>query len=98
VNCRWECFSVAMAIFALDISVETIDKGYDTPLVEIFAILRFYAVHTAGSLPTFRDNLSVPSSRVHRSENSWAASPMKMGADRLSRNVGTQTTVRCVKF
>ena len=32
--------------------------------IEIFDFLEFYATYTDGWLPTFRDNLSVPSSRV----------------------------------
>jgi hypothetical protein len=33
---------------------------------EIFALLRCYATYIGGYLPTFRDNLSVPSSRVNQ--------------------------------
>jgi hypothetical protein len=44
---------------------------------EICAILEFYAAQNGNLVPTFRDNLSVPYSRVKHSF--WAASPVKMG-------------------
>jgi hypothetical protein len=44
----------------------------------ICALLGYYAASNGNSLPTFRDNVSVPFSRVKKSEN---------GTDTLSRNV-----------
>ena len=41
------------------------------------AFLGYYAAYSGNSLPTIRDNLSVPSSRVkNRSQNPW---PLNMG-------------------
>ena len=48
---------------------------------EICALLEYYAALSGCCVPTFRDNLSVPSSRVKILED-WAY--------RFSRNVGTE--------
>jgi hypothetical protein len=46
-------------------------------LNEICDLLGYYAASTSNSVPTFRDNISIPSSRVKTSNwNSW---PLKMG-------------------
>jgi hypothetical protein len=60
---------------------------YYTPWlkVEICGLLGCYAALSGGSVPTFRDKLSVLSSRIKKSSR-----PLKMGPDRLSRNVGTE--------
>jgi hypothetical protein len=50
-----------------------------------YGLLR--SVEWFNSLSTFRDNLSVPSSKVKRFWISW---PSNMGPDRLSRNVGKE--------
>ena len=44
---------------------------------EICAVLEFYAAQNGNLVPNFRDNLSVPYSRVKHSF--WADSPVKMG-------------------
>ena len=47
---------------------------------EIFALLGHYAPLSGCSLPTFRDNISVPSSRVKKSKKkNWASWPLMMG-------------------
>jgi hypothetical protein len=49
-------------------------SGFRRGVNEIFALLEFYAAYIASLSPTFRDNLSVPSSRVKQSktlEESW---------------------------
>jgi hypothetical protein len=52
---------------------------------EIFALLAYYAASSDNSLPTFRDNVSVPSSRVKTKSNFFT---LEDGTDTLSRNVG----------
>jgi len=47
-----------------------------------------YAASSGKSLPMFRDNLPVPSSGLFLNNED--------GTDRLSRNVGKDTTTHCV--
>jgi hypothetical protein len=49
---------------------------------EICALLGYYAVLNGNPLPTFWDNVSVPSSRVKKSKT------LEDGTDTLSQNVG----------
>jgi len=49
----------------------------------MYALLGYYAACSGNSLPTFRDNVSAPSSRV----KSWT---LEDGNDTLSRNVGNE--------
>jgi len=53
------------------------------PQREICALLKYYAAYSGNSWPTFRDNISVPSSRI-----SFYFLTLEDGTDRLSRNVG----------
>jgi hypothetical protein len=46
---------------------------------EICALLGYNAASSGNPLPTFRDNVSVPSSRVKKSYSSWTSRPLKMG-------------------
>jgi len=69
---------VAMLITAQ--SRKMFDWGSRPKVDENCAILGYYAVYSGISLPTFRDNLSVPSSRVK--------SPL--WTDSSSRNVGKE--------
>jgi hypothetical protein len=41
-------------------------SGFRRDVDEIFAILGYYAALSGNSLPTFRENVSVPSSRVKK--------------------------------
>ena len=50
-------------------------------VIRYCAVLDCYAESSGNSLPTFRDNLSVTSSR---------SLTLKEGTDRLSRNVGKE--------
>jgi hypothetical protein len=59
-------------------------SGFRREVDEICALLGYYTVHSVNFLPTFRDNLSVPSSQVQD------------GTDRLSRKVGKELTVFAV--
>ena len=46
---------------------------------DICPLLRFYTAYKGSFLPTFRDNLSVPSSKVKKSKKNWISLPSKMG-------------------
>jgi len=52
--------------------------------------LVYYAVYSGNSLPTFRDNLSVPSARDKNPIISFLLGFLALedGTDKLSRNVG----------
>jgi len=49
-------------------------------VIEDYALLSYYATSSGNSLPTFQDNVSVPSSRVM----------MEDGTNRSFRNVGKE--------
>jgi hypothetical protein len=55
-------------------------------MTEICALLGYYSVPDGNSVSTFRDNLSVPFSKVKKSD----FLTIEIGADRLSRNVSTE--------
>jgi hypothetical protein len=44
-------------------------SGFRRGVVEVFALLGYCAAYVGSYLPTFRDSLSVPSSRVKQSNN-----------------------------
>jgi hypothetical protein len=56
-------------------------SGFRCGVNEIFALVGCYAAQIGSQLPTFRDNLSVPSSRA-------TVVTLEDGTDTLSRNVG----------
>ena len=64
---------------------------------EICAFMEFYAAQSGSLLPTFQDTLSVPSSRVKQSKKNDCLI-FEDDPDRLSRNVGKNSILRCVKF
>ena len=69
-------------------------KGQET---EICTLLVYYAAYSGNSLPTFRDNLSLPSSTVKTQGISFFTHEDE--ADRLYRNVGkVLTTTRCAIY
>jgi hypothetical protein len=61
-------------------------------MVQTCALVGYYAASSGNSLPTIRDNLSAPSSRIKqgqgRVKNSCPCLTPEDGADGLSRNVG----------
>jgi hypothetical protein len=62
-------------------------SGFRRGVNEIFALLGCNAAYNGSQLPTFRDNLAVPSSAVKLD--------IKEGTNRLSRNVGNyKSTLR----
>jgi hypothetical protein len=70
-------------------SVLSVISGFRRDVDEIFALLGCYAASNANALPTFRYSVSVPSSRVKKSnEASWDFLTLEDGTDTLSRNVG----------
>ena len=80
------CF-LALLIFStlrLDINNETeksyVISSFSRDVKEICALLRYYAAQNGNVLPAFRNNLSVPPSRVKKSKNpsSWIFWPLKM--------------------
>jgi hypothetical protein len=55
-------------------------SGFRRDADEICTLLGYYAASSGNLLPTFRDNVSVPSSKVKKSKKSgWTFSPLKMG-------------------
>ena len=59
------------------------------------AVLGFYAAWNGSFLPTLRNNLSVPYSRIKQSFLGYLT--LEAGIDRLFRNVGNTIIPRCVK-
>ena len=55
-------------------------------------VLGYYAASSDDSLPMFRDNQSVPSSRVKNSIFTF-----EDGTDRLSRNIGKESPLLAAK-
>jgi hypothetical protein len=53
-------------------------SGFRRDVDEIYALLGYNAASSGNPLPTFRDNISVPSSRVKKSKKTWT-DPLKMG-------------------
>jgi hypothetical protein len=58
-------------------------KNYDG---KICGLLEYYAASSGNRLPTFRDNLLVPSSSVKKKFLDFLA--IENGTDRFSQNVG----------
>jgi hypothetical protein len=46
--------------------------------VDVICALGYYAASSGDPLPTFRDNVSVPSSRVKKSRKKRVSLPLKM--------------------
>jgi hypothetical protein len=67
---------------------------------EMYALLGYYAASSGNPLPTFRDNLSVPSTRVRKSEKYRKGFldflMLENRSDRLYRNVGTELSLNTV--
>jgi hypothetical protein len=65
-------------------------SGFRRDADDTCALLGYYAASSSNPLPTFRDNLSVPSSRVKKSNEKKDVLILEDGTDRLSRNVGIE--------
>ena len=68
-------------------------SGFYREVDENCDILGYYKVSSGNSLPTFRDNPSVPSSRAM---NHFTFITLEDGADGLSRNVGKEVPLLAV--
>jgi hypothetical protein len=55
---------------------------------EICTLLGYYAASSGNPLPTFRENVTVPSAGVKKSKKRKGFWSLKDGTDKLSRNVG----------
>jgi hypothetical protein len=71
-------------------------SGFRRDMEEICDLLGYYAALSSSSVPTFRDNRSVPSSRVKKSKFSW---PLKMGLIRCPETsvVDNHSTLRNIE-
>jgi hypothetical protein len=63
----------------------------------ICALLGYYAALSGSSVPTFRDNILAPYSRVKKSKFFLDFLTLEYGANRLSRNVSTELYSRVKK-
>jgi hypothetical protein len=63
-------------------------SGFRRDADEICAPLRYNAASSGNPLPTFRDNVSVPYSKVKKSMNPLDFLTLEDGTDMLFRNVG----------
>jgi hypothetical protein len=63
-------------------------SGFRRDAEDICALLKYYAAMSGSSVPTFRDNLSLISSRVKMSKNTAIFLPLKLGPR------GTETSVQ----
>jgi hypothetical protein len=65
----------------------SVTSDFHRDVDEICALLGHYAASNGNPLPTFRDNVSVPTSRVKKSKNkrsvsSWTSWPLNLGPTR----------------
>jgi hypothetical protein len=75
-------------------------SGFRRDAHDICALLICYAACSGTSLPTFRDNLSVPSSwnqEIQKESGSFLIYDPLNGTDRLSRNVGKDVPLHAAK-
>jgi len=88
--------NICIPIYVLRVTIEMHTKtytdlhlngvsGFHSEVDENFVRLNYYAASIENSLPTFRDNLSVPSSRV---KNPFLT--LDDGIDTMSRNVSKE--------
>jgi hypothetical protein len=76
-----------ISTFAFLNPLGTLISGFRHDVDDICALLGYYATSCGNCLPTFRDNVSVPSSRV-KSPSRKGLLTREDGTDTLSRNVG----------
>jgi hypothetical protein len=67
-----------------DVGLRPADREAVMLVTAVYARLRYYATSSSSPVPTFRDNVSVPSSRVKKSKKPYRL----VGTRTLSRNVG----------
>jgi hypothetical protein len=61
------------------LELEPVTWSFRRDAGELCVLLVYYAASNGNPLQTFRDNVSVPSSRVKKSKSSWTSWPLKMG-------------------
>jgi hypothetical protein len=54
-------------MFSVQANKQSVISGFLSDVAEICAVLGYYAASSGNPLPTFRDNVSVPSSRFKKS-------------------------------
>jgi hypothetical protein len=72
---------------------EDVIPGFRRDVEQISALLGYHAALSGSYVPTFRNSLSVPSSRVMNSKKKTFFLDfitLEDGSDKLSRNVGTE--------
>ena len=62
-------------VMLINILLQCVTPGSRREVDELCALLGYYAAYSGNSLPTFRDNLSVQSSKVKKFKMNW---PLKM--------------------
>ena len=84
------------------------ESGFSRDVDDICALLGYYAVSSGNHLLTFRDNVSVPSSRVKKSkQKEKTPRPLKMGPIRCPktsvkdnhstlRNIPEERNLKCM--
>jgi hypothetical protein len=85
ISCREELLQIRF--LETDIYVLTLNLGFRRDIDVICGLLDNYTAPCGNYLPTFRDNVSVPSSRV-KIPNLFGILTREDGTDTLSRNVG----------
>jgi hypothetical protein len=82
---------------SIKISEELVPSSSQYPNVCVvspgYGLLGYYATSSSNTLPTFRDNVSFPSSRVKKFKNFFTH---KDATDTLSRNVGKRLPLDAV--
>jgi hypothetical protein len=68
-----------------------VNSGFRREVDIICALLEYYVPRSDNSLPTFRDNILVPSSRVKKSKKDFFT--LEDGTDRLSRKVCKESSL-----
>jgi len=71
-------------------------SGFRRDVNEFYALLGRYAAKSGNSAPTFRDDLSVPSSRVKQSKEDaflFDCLNLEDGIYGVSRNIGTELPI-----
>jgi hypothetical protein len=68
----------------------TLTSGFHRDVAEICTLLGYYAASCGNCLPTFRDNVLVPSSRV---KSLLELLTLEDDTDSSSRNVGTELSL-----
>jgi hypothetical protein len=83
-HCNKYCFQRLYITYAL-----TLISGFRRDVDKICALLGHYAASCGNCVPTFRDNVSVPSSKVKNPRRKQLLT-LEDGTDTLYLNVGTQ--------